>query len=456
MVSPYDAEQIHDTSLRLLADPGVRFEHDDICELLLGAGAEPGTDAQTVRLPHELVSDALDRAPSEVFLADRNTGGYGITPKSPRSLVWSTPGMNLHRRGKLRPFTREDMAAYARLLDRLPQVDGVFGMSLADAPPGAADVIGLRVMAANTTKHIRVLCASPESADTMCRMKPVLGDAPWFSVGFTAHGPLRWTHLALEIFRRTAGEGIPTTINGEPMAGASGPVTLAGAAAVGNAEILAGLVVNQLLESGRPCIYNLGLAHTMDMKTGEAVTGGPENHLLAEISAAMGRFYGLPSSSWVSTEAMLPDAQAALEKSLGWKTHFDAGVSLVWGVGQLESELTVSPAMALIDHDILGYIERLRRGVSVDRETLAEAVTRDVGIAGEFLSHEHTFKHFRAELFEPHLLWRGKRENWDACGSSDVVDRAEDRADELMEPLADPLLSDDQREELNRVVSRGT
>ena len=348
------------------------------------------------------------------------------------------------------------MADYARLLDRLPSVDGVFGMSLADVPPGAADVIGLATMAANTTKHIRVLCASPESADIMCRMRSVLGDMPWFSVGFTAHGPLRWTRLALEIFSRTAGHGIPTTINGEPMAGASGPVTLAGAAAVGNAEILAGLVVNQLLEPGRPCIYNLGLAHVMDMKVGEAVTGGPENHLLAEVSGAMGRFYRLPSCSWVSTEAMQPDAQAALEKSLGWKTHLDAGVSLVWGLGQLESELTVSPAMALIDHEILGYVGRLRRGVEVTDETLAEDVVREVGIAGEYLSHQHTFDHFREELFEPRLLWRGKRENWEAGGRSDLATRAEALVDELMMPATEPCVTGEQRDELARLLPQIT
>ena len=53
----------------------------------------------------------------------------------------------------------------------------------------------------------------------------------------------------------------------------SGAVPLAGAAAVGNAEILAGIVVNQILEPGRPCIYNLGLAHVMDMRTALAEGG---------------------------------------------------------------------------------------------------------------------------------------------------------------------------------------
>jgi hypothetical protein len=95
-------------------------------------------------------------------------------------------------------------------------------------------------------------------------MKPVF-PWPWFSIGFTAHGPLRWTNLALEVFARSAGHGIPVTVNGEPMAGASAPVTLAGAFAVGNAEILAGIVVNQLLEPGRPVVYNLGLGHVLSL-----------------------------------------------------------------------------------------------------------------------------------------------------------------------------------------------
>ena len=94
--------------------------------------------------------------------------------------------------------------------------------------------------------------------------------------------------------------GQPVTVNGEPMAGTSGPITLAGSAAVGNAEILAGLVVNQLLEPGRPSIYNLGLAHVFDMRTAIAVTGAPENALFACLSGLMGRFYQLPSASWLS------------------------------------------------------------------------------------------------------------------------------------------------------------
>ena len=35
-----------------------------------------------------------------------------------------------------------------------------------------------------------------------------------------------------------------------------------------------------------------------------AVTAGPENALFARASAELGRFYNIPSSSWVSTESV--------------------------------------------------------------------------------------------------------------------------------------------------------
>lgn len=444
------AAHIHAASLALLMDPGVRIEHDGIGQKLLKAGAKTGTSTQVIRFPKGLVAECIEQAPSEVSLADRRDGGRSIASGG-ESLIWSVPGMNIVRHGKHRPFTSADMADLAHLLDQLPNVDGVFGLSMEDVPPAARDVVGLRIMAENTAKHIRVLCFTPKGAEALCEIRQIVDDNAWFSIGFTAHGPLRWTALALNIFERTAGHGIPTTINGEPMAGASAPCTLAGAAAVGNAEILAGLVVNQILEPGRPCIYNLGLAHIFDMRAAIAVTGAPENHLLAAISAAMGVFYNLPSCSWVSTEAMRPDSQAALEKAIGFQTHMRNGVSLIWGVGQLESEMTVCPAQAVIDDDIVGYVKRYLRGVEVNDDALAVDVTRQVGIGGSFLSEEHTLKNFRKEFFEPSLLFRGTREAWKAAGSKPLHEAAEQKADQLIAADRVPLLNEEKKEALLRL-----
>jgi trimethylamine--corrinoid protein Co-methyltransferase len=153
----------------------------------------------------------------------------------------------------------------------------------------------------------------------------------------------------------------------------------------------------------------------------------------------------------VSTEALCPDAQAAIEKSIGFLSHYQSGVSLIWGVGQLESQMTVSPAQAVIDDEILAYVRRYVRGVPVSAETLAVDVTRHVGIGGEFLAAEHTAAHFREELFQPQLSWRKRRDAWSRSGSPRLDQVAEEKADRLIAAPRPPLLAPEQAAELRNI-----
>lgn len=404
-----EAQRIHDTSLRILDEIGVRLEHDDIVDMLLKAGARPGAGAQEVRFPSEMVREYLALTPQTVELAARDGSSVTLTPESD-PVFWTNPGMYIWDGVERRSAMSADLAGVARLCDNLRNVQGVLGMAMADVPPPCRDFVGLRVIAENCRKHIRVLCFSPTGMEAIAAMKPLFPGS-WFSMGFTAHGPLRWTQLALEIFRRSAGHSIPVTINGEPMAGVTGPVSLAGSIVLGNAEILAGIIVNQLLEPGRPVIYNLGLAHTFDMRHATAVTGGPENALFARASAAMGRYYHLPSSSWVSTEAVYEDEQAGLEKMFGFETHLRERVGVIWGMGQLESEMTMSPAQLVIDNEMIDYTRHFGRGYRVDDETMQFDLIREIGIAGCYLETEDTLCHFREHLFQPAVLNRKPRES---------------------------------------------
>jgi len=315
-----------------------------------------------------------------------------------------------------------------------------------DVPPHRRDVAGLRIIAENSRKHIRVLCVTPRGMEALVRMKPVFPGA-WFSVGFTAHGPLRWTNLALNIFAASAGHGIPATVNGEPMAGVTGPVSLAGTIALGNAVILSGSVINQMLEPGRPVIYNLGLAHTFDMKHATAVTGGPENGLFAKASACLGRFYRLPSSSWVSTESVFEDEQAGMEKMFGFLTHMSAGVNVIWGIGQLESEKTISLAQMVIDDEMVSFCRRYLAGFPADKEHLCADLIREVGIAGSFLDTDHTLAEWRNHLYLPSLLNRRVRQN---CPSA-LPEVARQKAEELLASFAGQTHDDDTIKELRRI-----
>jgi trimethylamine--corrinoid protein Co-methyltransferase len=134
---------------------------------------------------------------------------------------------------------------------------------------------------------------------------------------------------------------------------------------------------------------------------------------------------------------MTPDAQAALEKMLGFHTHMESGVTCVWGVGQLESEMTFSPAQAVMDSEMISFVRRYARGYDASDASLAVDVTREVGIGGSFLDHPHTFERFRQELFMPRLLCRERRPAWVAAGGRRLDQVAEDAADELMrQPVA--------------------
>jgi trimethylamine--corrinoid protein Co-methyltransferase len=453
-----DCARIHDATLRILEEIGVRLEHDAIVDRLLAAGAKPGDGPQVVRFPRSLVQECLALCPRAVTLAAR-TPPPGPLPMNERggaldtvltaesaSVFWTNPGLHLWTGSELRDITSADLGRVARLCDNLESVQGVLGMAMADVPPPCRDFTGLRVIAEGTRKHVRVLCFTPTGMEALAAMGRVF-PGPWFSIGFTAHGPLRWTHLALDIFLRSSGHGIPATINGEPMAGVTGPVSLAGSVAVGNAEILAGIVVNQVLEPGRPLIYNLGLAHVFDMRRATAVTGGPENALFARASAAMGRFYGIPSSSWVSTEAVYEDEQAALEKMFGFHTHMEEGVSLVWGMGQLESEKTMSLAQLVIDNEMIAYARHYGRGFAVNDDTLALDLIRQVGIAGSYLDTDHTLERFRDHLWQPSLLNRSAREECPAP----LHDAARARAESILAADTEAKIGESELAELLRI-----
>jgi len=447
------ASSIHNAAVKLLENPGIQLDHYGICEILQKAGAKKGNSNCVIRFPEAIINEKLALCPKEFVFADRDGKGKTVSAFG-EAEIWSVPGLRWVENNTGRPFTSEDLGKASRLLQQLDHVDGVFGFAMDDIPPRASDVVGLNIIAKNTRKHIRALCFTPKGSEMMVEMKNIVGDYPWFSIGFTAHGPLRWTNLALEIFSSSAGYGIPATINGEPMAGVSGPVTLAGSAAVGTAEILAGIVINQLLEPGRPVVFNLGLAHTFDMRNSIAVTGGPENHLFAQISAMMGRFYNIPSGSWVSTESMCTDAQASLEKMSGFFSHLQSGVSNIWGVGQLESELAFSPSQAVIDDEIISYVKRYLRGVTVNNDTLAVELSREVGISGSFLGEYHTIENFQDELFQPAILFRKVRDHWKELGSKTLTEVAEEKAIDLMEEDVENGLSEEQLKALDLLANR--
>ncbi len=285
LLSAEDCARIHTASLDVLETMGVRVDDAAILTLLKREGARDAGAADTVRLPRRLVAESLAACPSSARFSDRR-GGLRELGAGGAAIFWTGNALYVAHGRARRELMTADLAQLTRVADACPEIDGMVGTSVADYPPPARDVVGFRVMAAHTSKHLRPCTFTPAGASAMLEMSQVLAggvplaERPLVSFGYSIVSPLHWTPTGLGAMRNTSGHGLPFMINSEPMGGGSAPVTLAGCLVLANADVLSGIVIAQLLERGRPVIYNAGFAHVLDMSTAVALTGAPENALL--------------------------------------------------------------------------------------------------------------------------------------------------------------------------------
>jgi trimethylamine--corrinoid protein Co-methyltransferase len=452
-------ERIHSGALEVLRDVGVRVDDPDVVALLQEAGATV-TDENVVHIPDTLVEWAVGKAPKSVRMADRAGHLWELQAGGP-TMVFTGNALYITR-GRVRgDLKAADLAELARVVDACDNIHGMVGTAVVDYPAYSRDFVGFRIMARHTTKHLRPCVYTPRGGRLVVEMAQVLlggiplRERPIVSTGFSILSPLHWSELALGVFKETAGFGVPATINSEPLAGATAPVTLGGCLIIGDADVLSGLVINQLLEPGRPCFYNIGFAHVIDMASAIALTGAPENGLLQAAGADLAQFHGLPSASWMSTESMVADSQAAFEKMLTGLAHAQAGVNLVWGAGNLESTLAMSPEALVMDDEIAGYFLRFQRGVPVDEESVALDLIKEVGAAGDFLTTGHTLRHYKSELSHAKLAVRNRRAVWEARGARTFEEAVRDRVEEILGAELRSYLDAAQEAELGRLQEYG-
>jgi trimethylamine---corrinoid protein Co-methyltransferase len=457
-LSSAEIQKIQEASLEILSEVGVKIPHPEIRRMLLDAGAKEKDDT-TLFFPAALISKALAKAPSAVRFADLKGKQEEIKPGA-TPLFWAGNAMYYYRGSKRRELNRETYVEFCRVANQLPNLHAIVGTSLGDYPPPTRDFVGFRAMAENTQKHLRPVIFTPKGIEIILEMADVLLEGkslrenPILSFGFTIVSPLQWSNSALEVFRVSSGYGLPLMINSEVISGATGPVSLAGSLVLANAEALSGVTIAQLLEPGRPVVFNLGFSHTFDMKVAETLTGAPEGALLGAAASRMAHYHQLPSASWMSTEAKAPDSQAAHEKTLLGLLHALGGVNLIWGIGNLESTLTLCPEQAVIDDEIAAGILRVWRGIQVDEERLAVAAIKAMGQKADYLGSAHTYKHFREELRVTKLMSRERWAVWENERKRELTARAADRVEDLLKNPPSDHLSGSQRERLGQIEKK--
>ncbi|MBP7052033.1 MAG: trimethylamine methyltransferase family protein [Phycisphaerae bacterium] len=463
-LSQREIDAIRDASLVILRDTGVMVHHDEVLRLLGEAGAKIDESRKIACLPQKLVMDSVAQAGKQYVLYGRDgkrTARFGhgdlVLMSSPGQYAW----IDLQT-GQRRPATIQDTRDAIRLGDGLDNITIVGAMAQPESVSEKyRDVVLTAELVKGTDKPTRCWVRNGATARhileiyrTIAGGEAALRARPMVEAFLEPISPLQLPKDGLDIVREFARAGQPVSIGPMAMTAGTAPGTLAGTLAQENAEILAGIVVTQLLAPGTPITYG-GIPHVMDPRTGICSFGSPEQGLMAVAMVQIARSYGFPVYVNVGlTDAKLPDAQAGAEKAATLLMGVLAGADMFGHCGICGTDHAGSLLWLAFDDELMSYARRIARGFVVDDEHLATGVIHSVGPAGNFLAEEHTVRHFREAIWSPSAAWtRQPYDLWLSDGAASFADRLRRQVECILGTHQAKPLDDAMAREIDRIVA---
>ncbi len=443
LLTEEEVRAIHEASLWIMERTGLSMPLSPERQAQaqdLGLTIDPTTNR--VRFPPQVVETALRQVPAGYILAARNPANDLLLDGHHGYLTLDGSGTDVLDvdTGEVRAATKGDLAQAVRLADALPQIAFLWpAVSAADCPAKVQPLHELEVMLSCSSKHIQAMTAvdplnargTVEIAAEVAGGREALRRRPIVSNFQCSLSPLAYDGKALEAAFIFAEAGIPTGFMDMTIGCSTAPATLAGNAAMANAEILAGVVLLELFYPGAPTFYG-SCATMMELRRGGVTCGGPEDFLLQAAGCQMAHFYGLPANiGTFATGAKSSDWHAGVENAVSGAISQLAGADMMCGAGLLNGARIFSPVQLLLDCEIYDMLRAVTQGFPVNAETLALEVINTVGPRSHFLTEEHTLAHVR-EVWQPALIDRTPWDDWVKQGRPAAADRARAKAHQIL------------------------
>jgi trimethylamine--corrinoid protein Co-methyltransferase len=453
LVSQGDVEQIHQASLQILETVGVKFLDDETVRFLADHGCRVEGDAEIVRFPPELVEACLATCPPEFRLRARNPR-YDILFDRHSVQFSACSGMAILDLDtmKRRPGTLKDAVEAVRLCDALENIAGANpGLGYVADKPVETNLEWLYATAIRNSEKVTAVGVMEDSEKWGIRMAQAAGED--IIVVVSSASPLGWTRDQIVGARRALEAGMPVGFQSMASPGATGPATLVGSVALMNAEVLAMMVLAQLLRPGSGILYSC-FTIPLDMRTTTLASGSIELGMMAAVSAQLARRYRMGSMIFAPmSDAKLFDQQAGYEKGMGWLLAGMAGINLIWGAGMVEGHGLWSNAQLLVDAEMCGMVGRYLQGVGVNAEALALEVIETVGhMPHTYLDTKHTRDWWKGERYLPMISSREAYDRWVEMGSQEIMARADEKARALLEAHEPVPLPAEVDRELERLL----
>ena len=454
-MSDSELAKLHEAALKVLRQTGIYVNHSDLRKILSDAGAVLDEERKIVKFPASMVEKAIEKAPPGFTLYERGNRSGKITLEDNKVFTHTTGGasnvIDLDN-GRRRNARIKDVERAARLINVLDNVHAFSPLvTPTDVINGAEEVEMVNMAIRNTNKVIENPVTSATEVDFLFRLfaavtgsETELKRHPSFAVSVSPISPLNFDKGSSSAMMQSAKRKLPTKLLPAPIAGATAPVTFAGALAQQHAELLAGLTILQTVSPGLPTVLSPRLS-VMDMRNSFVSWGTSELGRASAAAVQLINELNLPSDVYgLSSDAKALDEQQGYEKSMNGILPALAGANFLSGAGGIESLKSASLAQMVVDNEIFGMILDTIAGFRVDADTIALEVINSVGPGGEFIKQRHTAEFARkGEQHEPELSDRSTWENWVDGGKKDLIEVATERARSLLadsEPLEiDPV-----------------
>jgi trimethylamine--corrinoid protein Co-methyltransferase len=455
--------KIHDAAMNILSKVGVAFNEEESLDIFKKNGFK--VDGKTVFLSEKDVRSALESAPQRFTLAARNPANSVELGDDDFAFV---PGYGapfiITSDGQKREATMEDYDNFCKLVQTSKYIDmnGFMMVEPSDIPPETAHLDMLLSSIVLCDKPFMGSPVSKEGAQDAIEMaglvwggKDKIKDTPVSVSLINSLSPLQFSEEMAGSLIELARYGQACVLASLAMAGASGPVELAGVLAMQNAEILAGLTLAQLVRPGVPIIYG-STSSPMDMRTGGLSIGAPELSMLVSCTAQMARFYHLPSRSGGGlTDANFPDAQAGIESAMALITAARNGINFILhACGILGAYVAMSYEKFIMDEELCGMVKKLIQPIEISNETIDLATIAEVGIGGNYLTQPKTFELCRTAFFLPELMTVQDYDGWQSAGGKRADERASDLLNKRLANYEKPDIDSAIESELSEYVTR--
>lgn len=454
VLSEGEIDAIVEAACKVLGETGFVYQYEPALKVLKSAGAQVDFNTQTAKLPRDLIEAALKTVP-------RSWCWQGRTPEYD---VWVDPAhLRFHAAGAVYMFDRvtkkqrtmqlKDIGEWHTFVDHL---DNYHANQPTAAAYDAPQQLQGSYIVAEQIKYSKkpIMSLGPigviQDADVQLELCDIAGRQ---ILGLT--GPVSPLCIADNMCHELmlwAERRWPIAIWSGPTPGAIAPMTLAGTMVVTLSEILAMLVLAQIVGPGTPMDPAFE-AMFLDMKNGASYSG--VEGILGHIAFAqiMHRFGMATHSGVPQSTAATADWQDGVERGNQLLGCALGGVNAVM-LGNQSMYMNQSYADLVRGDALISYVKRFLRGIEVTPETLAVDVIQEVGPLGTYLGKKHTKQYVKTELFVPKLFSTAGYDVWLAEGGKDTITRSEEMAEQIWKGLKPDPIDEDKCRKIDALLKK--